>query len=78
MNLENIFFIDTPVEIQEECYDSIIMELENINLSDSCYIYLKFSPLFNIEGKAVFKGYTFNYDDKKDFNSQEDFLIFIE
>lgn len=80
MNPENLYFIDTPVDIQDECYDTIINYLENFpNIGENDIIYLKYTSVFNMGNKGFFKGYiSTQIKSNKDLNEESDFLIFIE
>lgn len=77
MDSDNIYFVDTPLEIQEEYYDKIIEELQAYNISDSNYIYVKFCPIANLQGKWCFHVYITNsIRTDKSFNYDPFLLIF--
>lgn len=77
MNPDNIYFLNTPIEIQNLEYYNIIEKLNNFNISDNDYIYLLFSSIYNIPDKYFFKCYIKNDIIKdKNFNYEPDFLIF--
>lgn len=79
MNPENLYFIDTPLQIQEEYYENVLEQLQNMNISEQDNIYLVLSPFFNALDKGFFKGYIFPQEEKnKDFNNEPQFLIFIQ
>lgn len=80
MNLENIYFIDTPVDVQDEYYYFIIEQLQNIiQIKEDDIIYLKYTIIFNMFNKRFFKGFIFSsLANDKDFNKEPDFLIFIK
>lgn len=75
---DNLYFISTPIEIQDEVYFEVIEKLENLNISDDCYVYLKFSQITNIPNKFFFNGYIRNalIEDKSTL-CEPDFLIFL-
>jgi hypothetical protein len=72
---DNIYFIDTPVEIQDEAYYKILEQLNQIEIPDNKNIYLKLTPIFNIPGKYYFNVYI---QDTLDINLRPDFLIFLQ
>lgn len=75
---DNFYFIDTPLEIQEECYSYIEQQLNVLNLTNNHYVYLIFSPIGNIIGKYCFKIYIkSDILDKNKTLGEPDFLIFI-
>ena len=75
---DNLYFISTPIEIQDEVYFEVIEKLENLNISDDCYVYLKFSQITNIPNKFFFNGYVRKalIEDKSTL-CEPDFLIFL-
>lgn len=77
--MENdIFFIDTPVEIQDEIYYDIIAHLEEYNIPENKIIYLKMTPIINLIGKYYF--HVFIEDtivDHSLLRRAPDFLIFL-
>lgn len=78
MTEDNLYFISTPIEIQDEVYSQVLEKLENLNIPDGCYVYLKFSQITNIPDKFFFKGYARNevIQDKSTL-CEPDFLIFF-
>lgn len=77
MESDNIFFIDTPVEIQDEYFYEIIEKLKPFDIPDNFFIYLQFSSIFNIPNKFFFKVFITSLD-KFEYNFKEpDFLIFF-
>lgn len=75
---DNFYFLNTPLEIQEECYETIFDKLNKLELTDKNYVYLIFSPINNIRGKYCFKVYIKNKIlDKNEIPKNPDFLIFI-
>ena len=49
MNPENLYFINTPVKIQDECYLTVVEQLETIkNIGEDDNVYLSFTPIFNL------------------------------
>jgi hypothetical protein len=52
---DNFYFLNTPLEIQEECYETIFDKLNKLELTDKNYVYLIFSPINNIGGNIVLK-----------------------
>lgn len=78
MNSENIYFVDTPVEIQDEYFYNILEKLEEIEIDNNAYVYLKFSSIMNLPGKFFFKGFIKDaIEIDKTFNYEPDFLIFL-
>jgi hypothetical protein len=75
MNEDNIYFIDTPIEIQDECYYKLLEYLEEINFDKKSNIYLKLSSSINLPGKYFFSVYI---QDSFDINLEPDFLIFLQ
>ena len=75
MNEDNIYFIDTPTEIQDECYYKILEHLENLSISNDTNVYLKLSSPINLPGKYFFNGYIRGSFDS---NLEPDFLIFLQ
>lgn len=75
---DNLYFISTPTEIQDEVYFEIQQKLEELNISDESYVYLKLSPITNIPNKFFFQGYVRDgviLD--KSILCEPDFLIFL-
>lgn len=78
MEIENVYFLDTPVEVQEECYDYVHNEIYNLDLPPHVYVYLVFSSIANIAGKYCFNVYVKNgILDKNETLKTPDFLIFV-
>lgn len=80
MNPENIYFFNTPIQVQDDCYDIIIEQLEQISsLKEEDIIYLIFTPIFNLSDKGFFKVYVSSQVEvNKDFDREPDFIIFIK
>lgn len=80
MNPDNIYFLNTPVEIQEECYYYVVEYLSQLNqLNENDIIYLSFTQIFNMNHKGFFKVYiSSQIESNEAFNRQPDFLIFIK
>jgi hypothetical protein len=70
---DNIYFIDTPVDIQDEVFYKVLENLKNINTNDN--IYLKFVSSLNIPNKYYFNVYI---GKSFDSNAIPEFLIFIQ
>lgn len=79
LNPDNLYFLDTPIEVQDECYYQVLEQLNEFEFIDENYIiYLIFSEIFNLKGKACFKGYIkMQVEKDKVFDYEPDFLIFI-
>lgn len=78
MMFDNFYFLNTPFEIQEECYDYIEQNLNKLNLNNKDYVYLLFSAIGNIMGKYCFKVYVKNNIlSENEVLGEPDFLIFI-
>lgn len=78
MMFDNFYFLNTPLEIQEECYDYIEQNLNKLNLNNKDYVYLLFSAIGNIMGKYCFKVYVKNNIlSENEVLGEPDFLIFI-
>jgi hypothetical protein len=77
---DNIFYENTPIDIQDEYHNFIVNYLnENFNLSRNDFIYLKFSNIFNIPGKGYFNVKIKNKKESiKAIDNEPDFLIFIQ
>lgn len=74
---EKLFFINTPVDIQDEIYYKTIEYLNEIDIEYNSYIYLVFTPIANNIGKFYFKGYIKNEPIlTKNFDNKSDFIIF--
>ena len=80
LNPDNLYFINTPVDIQDECYYDVIDELNELNfIKEEHIVYLCFSKIHNLLGKACFKCYLKNHiEENKVFDYEPDFLIFIQ
>lgn len=72
---DNIYFIETPVEIQDECYYQLVEHLTNLGLETDKNIYLKLETIFNMPGKHFFNVYL---QDSFNSNLNPDFLIFLQ
>lgn len=72
---DNLYFIDTPVEIQEDCYNFIVSEISELDIPYNKNVYAKMIPIYNLPGKYYFNIYI--HESFKD-NLQPDFLIFIQ
>lgn len=78
MIFEDLYFIDTPVEIEEKYYSTIEQELINNNVSENAVIYCYFVRPYNYQNNGFFKIFISNkIEVDKDFNKEADFLIFI-
>lgn len=79
LNPDNLYFLDTPVEVQDECYYQVLGQLNEFDfINDEDIVYLIFSEIFNLRGKACFKGYIkTQIGVDKVFDNEPDFLIFI-
>lgn len=75
MEIDNLYFIDTPIEIQDSYYNEILEKLNDLDIDKDHKIYLQFSSIFNIPGKFFFKCYI-NLKDNF-LNQEPDFLIFF-
>lgn len=75
---DNLYFLQTPAEIQEEVYDEVLEKIKNLNIPENFFIYLKFVSITNIPNKFFFQGYAKNslIQDKSSL-SEPDFLIFL-
>ena len=78
--MENdIFFINTPVDIQEEIYNDIIEKLISYNIPDNKIIYLRMTTSIGIFGKYYFEVYVCNnIVEHSSLNYPADFLIFLK
>lgn len=76
--MENdIFFINTPVELQEEIYESIIQQLNTLNIDKSKTVYLRFTNAFGLINKKYFEVFLTNgVVEHSSLNYAPDFLIF--
>lgn len=76
MNPDNLYFIDTPVEIQDESFNDIIEQLNFID-NDNIIVYVVFSKIYNFENKGFFKCYIrTEIESNKENLKEPDFLIF--
>jgi hypothetical protein len=76
MNPDNLYFIDTPVEIQDESFNDIIEQLNFID-NDNIIVYVIFSKIYNFENKGFFKCYIrTEIESCKENLKEPDFLIF--
>lgn len=76
MNPDNLYFIDTPVEIQDESFNDIIEQLNFID-DDNIIVYIIFSKIYNFENKGFFKCYIrTKVESNKENLKEPDFLIF--
>jgi hypothetical protein len=73
----DIFFINTPVELQDEMYDSIIEQLSQLNISEEKTIYLRFTNSLSLLNKKYFEVFITNgVVEHSSLNYSPDFLIF--
>ena len=73
----DIFFINTPIKIQEEIYYDIEEQLSRYDIPEDSIIYLKFTPITSFYGKFCFSVYIRNnIVDHSLLNYTPDFLIF--
>lgn len=79
LNPDNLYFLDTPIDIQDECYYDVLEQINEFNfIHENNIVYLIFSEIFNLRGKACFKGYIKSeIENSKVFDYEPDFLIFI-
>lgn len=79
LNPDNLYFLDTPVDVQDECYYEVLEQINEFNfIHENNIVYLIFSEIFNLRGKACFKGYIKSeIENSKVFDYEPDFLIFI-
>lgn len=76
MNPDNLYFIDTPVEIQDESFNDIIEQLNFID-DNNIIVYVIFSKIYNFENKGFFKCYIrTEIESNKENLKEPDFLIF--
>lgn len=78
--MENdIFFINTPVDIQEEVYPYIEERLNHRDIPETKTIYLNFVTNMNMLGKYYFQVYLTNgVVEHSTLNYPPDFLIFLK
>jgi hypothetical protein len=75
----DIFFINTPVEIQEEFYSYIEENLSAYDIPADKTIYLRFNTAMNVQGKYYFQVYlTKGVVEHSILNYPADFLIFLK
>lgn len=76
--MENdIFFINTPVELQEEIYDTLVHQLSAFNIDEDKTIYLRFTNAFGLINKKYFEVFiTDGIVEHSSLNYAPDFLIF--
>ena len=73
----DIFFINTPVELQDEMYDSIIEQLSQFNISENKTIYIRFTNSLSLLNKKYFEVFITNgVVEHSSLNYSPDFLIF--
>lgn len=78
MNNDNIYFLNTPSEIEDEVYYEILEKLEEVDIDNQSYIYIKFTQVFNLPNKYFFKVYISKTILGEDINVREpDLLIFL-
>lgn len=78
MNNDNIYFLNTPSEIEDEVYYEILEKLEEVDIDNQSYIYIKFTQVFNLPNKYFFKIYISKTILGEDINDREpDLLIFL-
>ena len=77
MNPDNLYFINTPVEIQDESYNNIV---ESLNyLDENTVVYAVFTRIYNFESKGCFKCYLrTEIENNKENLKEPDFLFFIQ
>lgn len=78
--MENdIFFINTPVDIQEEIYPFIEKRIEERNIPENKTVYLNFVTNMNMLGRYYFQVYlTDGIVEHSTLNYPADFLIFLK
>lgn len=78
--MENdIFFINTPLDIQEELYPIIEYRLAEHNIPEDKTIYLNFVTNMNMLGKYYFQVFiTDGVVEHSTLNYPADFLIFLK
>jgi hypothetical protein len=75
----DIFFINTPVELQEEIYDSIVQQVSEFGVDENKTIYLRFTNSFGLIGKKYFEVFITNgVVEHSSLNYSPDFLIFTK
>lgn len=75
----DIFFINTPIEIQDEIYNDIIDVLSTYEIDENKIIYLLLSPILFLGEKYCFEVFlrdTILGNNKLD--GQAEFLIFLK
>lgn len=79
-NPDNLYFINTPAEIQDEVFFEVSEQLQLMsNINDNDTVYLVFSSILNLNGKFCFRGYVKSETDSdKSFDNEPDFLIFLQ
>lgn len=77
MERDNIFFINTPTDIQDEYFEYFCERLEEVE--DEKIIYIKFAPIMSLMGKYYFEVYICDaIVDHSTLNYPADFLIFLK
>ena len=77
MRQNDIFFINTPVEVQDELYDSIIEQLSQFSIPETKTIYLRFTNSLSLLNKKYFEVFmTDGVAEHSSLNYSPDFLIF--
>ena len=77
MDRDNIYFINTPVDIQDEYFERFCERLENV--PDDAIIYLRYAPCMSLHGKFYFEVYVCeSIVEHSSLNYPADFLIFLK
>ena len=75
---DEIYFLNTPVEIQEEIYNDIVEKLSNLEIDNNDIVYLRQVSSINFSDNYYFEVYVRpNIVDHKTLISPE-FLIFLK
>lgn len=75
---DEIYFLNTPVEVQEEIYNDILEKLSNLEINNSDIVYLRQVSSINFSDNYYFEVYVRpNIVDHKTLISPE-FLIFLK
>ena len=74
---DKIYFINTPVEIQEAIYYETLEYLQSLNIDNRLNVYLVFTQVPNLNNKFYFKVYIRQYSENaKMIDDEPDFIIF--
>lgn len=74
---DKVYFINTPVEIQEEVYYQTIEYLNELKIDNRFYIYLVFMPIANLNNKFYFRVYLRkSIENAKNIDGEANFIIF--